>query len=58
MKIEEKEEDLAFMVLYKWRQNQPEGPQNRKELAGILFDLNKRKVAEMVASQNYTCKTF
>ena len=54
MKTEEKEDDLAFMIFYKWRENQPEGPQNRKELAGILFDLNERKVAKMVASKKYT----
>ena len=54
MKTEEKEDDLAFMILYKWQENQPEGPQNRKKLAGILFDLNERRLAEMVASKKYT----
>ena len=54
IKTEEKEDDLAFMLLYKWRENQPEGPQNRKELTGILFDLNERRLAEMVASKKYT----
>ena len=54
MKMEEKEDNLVFMLLYKWRENQPEGPQNRKDLFCILFDLNERKVAEMVASKKYT----
>ena len=54
MKIEEP--DLAYMILYKWRENHPEGPQNRKELAGILFDLNKRNLADMVASKKYIVK--
>ena len=53
VKTEEKEDDLAFMLLYKWRENQPEGPQNRKELAGILFDLNERILAEAIASKKY-----
>ena len=52
MKIEEP--DLAYMILYKWRENHPEGPQDRKELAGILFDLNERNLADMVASKKYT----
>ena len=51
MKIEEP--DLAYMILYKWRENHPEGPQNRKKLAGILFDLNERKLAKMVALKKY-----
>ena len=52
MKIEEP--DLAYMILYRWRENFPEGPQNRKELAGVLLDLNARKLAKMVASKKYT----
>ena len=46
--------ELAFMILYRWRENLPEGPQNRKELVGVLFDLNKVRLAEMVASKIYT----
>ena len=51
MKIEE--DNLAFMILYKWQENCSEGPQNRKKLASILFDLNERRLAKMVASKMY-----
>ena len=42
--------ELAFMVLYKWRENRVKGEQNRKELVGVLFDLKKVRLAEMVAN--------
>ena len=57
-RMKTEEDDLAYMILYKWRENQPEGPQNRKELASILFDLNERRLAETVASKKYTVKSF
>ena len=53
LRMRTEEDNLAFMVLYKWRENYPEGPQNRKKLAGILFDLNERKLAKMVACKKY-----
>ena len=56
LRMKTEEDHLAFMVLYKWRENYPEGPQNRKKLAGILFDLNEGILAEMVASKKYTQK--
>ena len=52
-KMKRQEDDLAYMILYKWRENRVEGPQNRKELVGVLFDLKKVRLAEMVASKNY-----
>ena len=54
LRMKAEEDDLPYMILYKWRENHPEGPQNRKKLAGILFDLNERILAEMVASKKYT----
>ena len=54
LRMKTEEDDLAYMMLYKWRENRPEGPQNRKKLAGILFDLNERILAEMVTSKKYT----
>ena len=54
LRMKTEEDDLAYMMLYKWRENRPEGPQNRKKLAGILFDLNERTLAKMVASKKYT----
>ena len=44
---------LAYMILYKWLENRIKGKQNRKELVGVLFDLKKVRLAEMVASKNY-----
>ena len=44
---------LAYMLLYKWRENLPERPQNRKELVAVLFNLKKVRLAEMVAYKNY-----
>ena len=52
-KMKREEDDLAFTALYKWRENRMKGPQNRKELVGVLFDLKKMRLAEMVASKNY-----
>ena len=52
-KMKREEDDLAYMILYKWRENRMKGPQNRKELVGVLFDLKKVRLAEMVASKNY-----
>ena len=54
MRMKTEEDNLAYMILYKWRENHPEGPQNREKLAGILFDLNERTLAEMVASKKYS----
>ena len=45
--------ELAFIILYKWRENRVKGQQNRKELVGVLFDLKKVRLAEMVASKDY-----
>ena len=45
--------ELAFIILYKWRENRVKGLQNRKELVGILFDLKKVRLAETVASKDY-----
>ena len=42
--------ELAFFILYKWRENRVKGQQNRKELVGVLFDLKKVRLAEMVAN--------
>ena len=56
-RMKTEEDNLAFMILYKWRENQSEGPQNRKELASILFDLNERRLAEAVATKNYIVKS-
>ena len=50
---ESHQSELAFMVLYKWRENRVKGEQNRKELVGILFDLKKVRLAETVASKDY-----
>ena len=44
--------ELAFMILYKWRENRVKGQQNRKELVGVLFDLKKARLAEMVAKKS------
>ena len=52
-KMKREEDDLTYMILYKWRENRMKGPQNRKELVGVLFDLKKVRLAEMVASKNY-----
>ena len=52
-RMKTEEDDLAFNVLYKWRENRMKGSQNRKELVGVLFDLKKVRLAEMVASKNY-----
>ena len=46
-------ENLAFMILYKWRESCVESPQNRIELVRVLFDLKKVKLAKMVASKSY-----
>ena len=54
MRMEESHKNrLAYMILYKWRENLPEGPQNRKKLVGVLFHLKKVRLAKMVASKNY-----
>lgn len=45
--------ELALLILYKWRENRVKGQQNRKELVGVLFDLKKVRLAEMVASKDY-----
>ena len=52
-KMKREEDDLTYLILYKWRENRMKGPQNRKELVGVLFDLKKVRLAEMVASKNY-----
>ena len=52
-KMKREKDDLAYAILYKWRENRMKGPQNRKELVGVLFDLKKVRLAEMVASKNY-----
>ena len=51
-KMKREKDDLAYAILYKWRENRMKGPQNRKELVGVLFDLKKVRLAEMVASEN------
>ena len=33
LRMKTEKDDLAYMLLYKWRENHPEGPQNRKKLA-------------------------
>ena len=53
LRMKTEEDNLAYMILYRWRENHPEGPQNRKKLASILFDLNERTLATMVASKKY-----
>ena len=54
LRMEESHQNkLAYMLLYKWRDNLPERPQNRKKLVAVLFDLKKVRLAEMVASKNY-----
>ena len=53
LRMKREEDDLTHMILYKWRENRMKGPQNRKELVGVLFDLKKVRLAEMVASKNY-----
>ena len=50
---ESHQSELAFFILYKWRENRVKGQQNRKELVGVLFDLKKVRLAEMVASKDY-----
>ena len=45
--------ELGFFILYKWRENRVKGQRNRKELVGVLFDLKKVRLAEMVASKDY-----
>ena len=50
---ESHQKKLAYMILYKWLENRIKGKQNRKELIGVLFDLKKVRLAEMVASKNY-----
>ena len=50
---ESHQSELAFFILYKWRENRVKGLQNRQELVGILFDLKKVRLAETVASKDY-----
>ena len=50
---ESHQSELAFIILYKWRENRVKGLLNRKELVGILFDLKRVRLAEMVASKDY-----
>ena len=49
--------ELAFMILYKWRESRVKGQQNRKELVDVLIDLKKVRLAEMVASNSYGKKS-
>jgi len=44
---------FTFMVLWRWRENQPESHLNRKKLTGVLCDLNKLRLAKMVAVKSY-----
>ena len=53
MRMKTDENNLAYMILYKWREKCVKVSQNRKELVGVLFDLKKVRLAEMVAANEY-----
>ena len=53
LRMKTEEDNLAYMLLYKWQKKCVKVSQNRKELVGVLFDLKKVRLAEMVAANEY-----